>query len=551
MSVPARDDPRWGPVPLPEHIKEIRPQQWDIIQEGVGAFSEGDDVLFIEAPTGAGKSFIAEGIRRIIKARAVYSCTTKALQDQLVRSFPYGKVIKGRANYDTELGKVDEFGNPWNKSWSAITCAECTAPGKPSTCNWCTGRHACPYIQAKEKAISSDLAILNTSYWLLSAEFRARDLVVLDEADLLEGEILNHISVEMSPRTMSKLGIDPPRFKTKPESWANWMYATAMPALTDFIQTHPITVGMPDFPEKLREVRHMRNLYERIYAIKPQVAMGNWIYDGYDEKGGEDRVRFSPIMIDRAGENLVWPAGKKFILMSATILSADLMAEELGLYLPYKSISVPSTFPKANRPIYVCPIADMSFKAKEQSGGQTWRDMVEAIRAILRRHSDERILVHTVSYEFARYLKGSLGNLPRQIITYTTSEGKGDALRQYTNSKNSVMLAASMDRGIDLPDDLCRVQVLAKVPFPNHKKDKRVAARMYKPGGQNWYKSMVIRTIIQACGRGVRHENDHAWTYILDKQFTDNVWQSEFLFPNWFKEAMVWSLTPRALLRSN
>lgn len=86
------------------------------------------------------------------------------------------------------------------------------------------------------------------------------------------------------------------------------------------------------------------------------------------------------------------------------------------------------------------------------------------------------------------------------------------------------------------------------MPFPNFKRDKRVNARMHKPGGDAWYKSQAIRMIIQMSGRAIRHEQDYAVTYILDQQFTDNLWKSEFLFPKWWKEAVKWTLTPYTLL---
>jgi ATP-dependent DNA helicase DinG len=568
--VPARDDPRFGPVPLPEQIQEIRPQQWDIVEQTMEAFESGDDVVFIEAPTGAGKSLIAELTRRLLRARAAYCCSTKVLQDQYVESFPYGRVIKGRANYWTELGKVNEFGQRWDKPWSAITCADCTGAVKVGhqngvpvvrvdQCRWCSNRNQCPYQSAKVRAIHAELAILNTSYFLTDAryggQFWGRDLVVLDEVDLVENEILNQLGVEVSPQRLKKLGIGSPDRKTVEASWARWIHNEALPAIERYLRTLPEPGEPGSSPSAIREWNGMQDLLGNLTDIKPEIARGNWIYDGYDNDG---RVRFAPIRIDGFGEKVLWPTGKKFILMSATILSADLMAEDLGLYLPYRSISVPSMFPIANRPIYITPIADMSFKAKAESNGQTWADMVEGIRAVLRRHPDERILIHTVSYELATYIKEQLKLDPspptefsrRSVITYTESAGKKDALFRYVKESNSVLLAASMDRGVDLPDDMCRVQVIAKVPFANFKKDKRVNARMRMAGGSNWYQSQAIRTLIQMCGRGVRHEEDKAATYILDKQFTDNLWKAAYLFPEWWKEAVVWTLTPRHLLNT-
>lgn len=71
------------------------------------------------------------------------------------------------------------------------------------------------------------------------------------------------------------------------------------------------------------------------------------------------------------------------------------------------------------------------------------------------------------------------------------------------------------------------------------------------PGGDNWYQSQAIKTLIQMSGRAIRHADDKATTYILDSQFTDNMWSKKFLFPRWWTEAIIWDLTPYHLLHAN
>lgn len=97
-----------------------------------------------------------------------------------------------------------------------------------------------------------------------------------------------------------------------------------------------------------------------------------------------------------------------------------------------------------------------------------------------------------------------------------------------------------MDRGIDLPGDACRVQVLVKCPFP-YIGDKQVSARMHSRDGSTWYAIQTIRSIVQMCGRAIRNKDDWAVTYILDEQFKSNLWaRHRGLFPQWFVEGLVW-----------
>lgn len=541
--IPSPRDPIFGPLPLPGHFHEFRENQWFAIQETKERFESGDDVVFLEAPTGSGKSLIGETVRRLFELDALYCCTTKALQDQFKDNFEYGQVLKGRSNYLTELGNVNEFGQPHDRSWSAITCADCTYDPKKGECNWCGIFSFCPFQVAKRRAREAQLAILNTSLFLNDAQhsqnFNKRGLVIIDEADLLEEELMGQVEVDITPSRLEKLGISPPRYRTKQETWKPWIGEVAIPNLDVYV------AGLPKpWEEKLsardvKELNACRNLRRSLRMIEHELEYGGWVYDGQDD----GHVIFRPVRVHRWGEKMIWPHGKKFLLMSATILSADLMADELGLYLPYAMVTVPSSFDPANRPIYVVPIANMSFKNKERG----YEDMIGGVRAVLERHPRERVLVHTVSYELARFLRARLDDLDRPLITYTSSQDKGRALLEYKRKAGAVLFAPSMGRGVDLPDELCRVQVVAKIDFLSLK-DKQVSARLYSTGGTLWYRMKAIRSLIQMTGRGIRHKDDRATTYILDEQFVTNLWTSDYLFPEWWKEAVIWRMTSRQLL---
>lgn len=530
---------------MPDWVTEFRPNQYEIIEQINEAF-QSVDVVFLQAPTGTGKSLIGECSRRLIAGDSIYTCTTKALQDQFMHDFPYAKVIKGRSNYLTEAGIVDQFGNraPSHYKYSAVTCADCTFTPSSGECRWCSSKNLCPYTVAKKRAEQSELAVLNTSYLFTVASkvkvspFLNRDLAIMDEADTLEDELLNHIEVAISNRRMGQMSMDPPAKKTVESSWLDWVTAEALPKTRKYLASLPDPHARTTSADSIKEHGQISELLQRLINLEKELPLGGWIYDGYD-KG--DCV-FRPIKVGRYGNDLLWPHARKFLLMSATILSADLMAEELGLTGSYQLIDIPSNFPVENRQVHVVPIADMTFKNKEQS----WPKMAEGVRAVANKHSDERILIHTVSYDLAQYLCDALDS--SRAIIYRDSRSKQDALTQYKQSRNGILFAASMDRGIDLPDDLCRVQVVAKIPYPNTK-DKRISARMHSSGGKGWYNLQTIRKLIQMTGRGVRSETDWATTYILDSQFNSNIGKADYLFPQWWKDALNYRMSPNKLLR--
>src|SRR5215472_15395998 len=118
---------------LPSWVREFRPWQIQAVQEIMAGFEHGN-VVVLDAPTGSGKTLIAEVVRRLLNERAIYTCHTKALQEQILHDYPYAKVLKGRQNYVVGDEGVD------------ITAADCR---KPSPCPYCPSLSVCPYERAK------------------------------------------------------------------------------------------------------------------------------------------------------------------------------------------------------------------------------------------------------------------------------------------------------------------------------------------------------------------------------------------------------------------
>lgn len=531
----------FGDPPLPQ--THFRPHQW----EAICALYEGFQTykpMILQAPTGAGKSFIAEVVRRLLGGTGVYACTTRALQDQYLASFPYARILKGRSNYLTDSGILDINGN-YDPSlpYSFVTCRDCTYTYETGKCRWCPVFSLCNFQVAKRRANLADLAVTNIAYLLHDlrlrekATFFNRGLTTIDEADVLEDVILSNVELELMPSRRKQLRIGVPLKKTVPEAWLEWVQNEALPKVEERLGQFPQASDIHDI-RTVKEFKQIGNLHDKLLDLKDGLQHGRWVYDGYNDDDPDNaKVIFRPVYVGNFGRRLLFDPSDRVLTMSATILSPDMFADDVGLGQEFGFVDMPSTFPPENRPIYPVPIANMVFKEKRTA----WPRMAKAVAGILRLHPEERILVHTVSFSLADYLRVELARegFRRPIITYSDSRNKELALNQYKAHPHAVMLAASMDRGIDLPDDLCTVQVVAKVPYPNTS-DKRIGARMYGHNGKAWYTAQTIRTIIQMTGRGVRGPEDKAVTYIPDAQFANNLWKNQHLFPRWWKEAVNW-----------
>lgn len=206
--------------------------------------------------------------------------------------------------------------------------------------------------------------------------------------------------------------------------------------------------------------------------------------------------------------------------------------------IQWSEVKVPSQFDPARRPIYIQQIATMSHKNKEVA----YPAIANSIGNVIKRHDGDRILVHSVSYEFTdfiyRFLSTNYPELSERLVSYNQTQGRQRALDVYLAKEASILIAPSLDRGIDLPGNDCRAIVVAKIPYPNLG-DKQINARLHSKDGQLWYTVQAVRSLVQMTGRGMRSKEDFCESYILDEQFMSSIWKkSRNLLPQWWTDAL-------------
>lgn len=522
-------------VPLPGWVTEIRPHQVDAVQEIVEAFKT-HDVVGLDAPTGSGKTLIAELVRRELDLKTLYVCSDKSLMDQFARDFEYAKLLKGRANYPT-LDRPD------------LTADDCTSRGPGDQCFNCNRMDLCPYTVAKREAMRAPLAVTNTAFLMAEANsvgnFSGQPFIVADEADTLEKMLMGYVEYSVSKTRMKDFHVEEPAKGVHKPTLVTW--------LDEFSKK---VGGKLSEEQDAKRARGLLRLYEDTKRVRDELQReierkqtgdgeGKWLRLYDDRNGG---LHLKPVMVDSYGTRNLWRHGRKWLLMSATIISMDEMADSLGLPLSYTTVKVPMTFPVENRPVIMAPVANVVYKEMKTAIPQ----LVHAIGVVIDKHPHERILIHTVSYSLAKELQDGLRHLPnigpRRLVTYTDGRDRERVLSEYKRTPGCVMLAPSMARGIDLPGDLCRVQVIAKTPFLSLA-DAQVSRRTHLPGGDVWYSVQAIRDIVQMTGRAVRSKDDWAITYIFDGQFASNLWRrNKMLFPDWWRESVITNINIREFI---
>jgi len=519
-----------GQPDLPPWLTGLHPHQWDAVEEVVEHYAAGAKVVFVDAPTGSGKTLIGEAVRRVLSrsghaSKALYVCSDRALQDQFLADYDYAKVLKGRANYPTQDGG------------GQVDCSDCTKNAGDADCMWCHNPGQCPYLVAKTQAIKSPLSVLNTAYLLAEANsagvFSERAFSILDECDVLEQVLMGYVEFRVGEKTLKKLRLSAPKKGSHYPTIITWIRDELRPKVMVLIGelTGTRTLWGADV-NKQREINGLKRLAGSIETILKLGAEGdNWVRD--NDAGP---LVLKPIKVDLYGDEVLWSHADKWLLMSATIISPDQMADSLGIEDgTWETVQVPMTFPVENRPIYQIPVASMTYKEKETAEPL----MTQGVLDVVNMHPGDRVLVHAVSYHLAATITRHLrDHLNRPVVTYTNAGEKEAALRKYRATPGAVMVASSMDRGVDLKDDDCRVVIIAKIPYPSLK-DPQVSKRMHMPGGEEWYAVQTVRSIVQMTGRGVRSKEDWAKTYMLDSQFGINVFKrNKMLFPKWWRDAV-------------
>src|SRR6266700_1075324 len=445
---------------------------------------------------------------------ATYCSTTKQLQAQFCRAFP------------------------------VVTCEDCDwKPGHG--CSWCTSKQSCPYAIRKAQALEASCAVLNTAYFLAEANhggnFSDPDrLLVLDEADTLEAQLLDTVSVKLLDHHLQRLRLGVPRLTEQPEQedWSGWAVAAAeltkreageLERAADRLRS----AGGAPYTAAQRRARGWRALATGVSRMAADLAEDTQSWVRVEDDRG---LCFKPIFVRRYGRLLLWRHAGRFILMSATIVAPDQFARDLGLQDDeWEWLELPSTFPAENRPVFYRPAGSMALRHREQ----TLPRMIAELDSILDGYPG-RALVHTHTYGIARRVIASSRHRSR-MLTYAEAGERERVLSRFTSAAGAdqVLVAPSMQRGVDLPDDLCRCVVVLTIPKP-YFGDARVKLRMRSRDGQRWSQVHQVRELCQMTGRGVRHAGDRCDTYILDSEF-ERLWQSPArrLFPAWWREAVV------------
>ncbi|WP_288268605.1 helicase C-terminal domain-containing protein [uncultured Methanobrevibacter sp.] len=517
-----------------------RQGQLEIIQEIEDAISKGYKYIILEAGTGTGKSAIASTLARMYQSAYILTMT-KQLQNQYAREFDF-PLVKGRGNFSCLMGG-DEVTCDMGVCKTTINSKKFFCPFSISKNPTLSGTEAfedsfgnqiyfntenhCNYWQQKADAINSPITLMNYDYAFLELNyvkhFGVRSLLILDEAHNIENKLMKSLELTLSNQRLEKdIKKHISENTLKDGSVEDWILE--IESLYEAYQD----VDLKELP--INKVERIRSTTSRLKSLRDHLEKEpkNWVIDA-----NEEAVSFKPLRVNHYAKDNLLKYGDVCIFMSATILSHKMFTKWLGLKdNEVYYIKVDSPFPASKRPIELKLVGKMSKNRIKDTAPK----MIPVINDILRKHPDDKGLIHTHSYQNSRFITQ---NIPNSRLISHTSLNRQRVLDYFENDDNPLVLVSpSMSEGVDLPYDKCRFQIIYKVPFP-YLGDKQINMRQRRD--KRWYAYKTVMTIMQAYGRGMRAEDDSCTTYILDKDITmlfkSPLYKS--LVPDFFKEAIV------------
>ncbi|MHA1971827.1 MAG: helicase C-terminal domain-containing protein [Candidatus Hodarchaeales archaeon] len=532
----------------------VRPQQqrtYDIIQENWNQYHS----FFCSLPTGSGKTDLAACLL------SEYLKTNKnAKVDILV---PYKMHQDFWQNILEIYGRKHGFSVALLKGRSSYYCPIIKSGANVSPCAFdsqyartCKFRQRCSLLKARRRARKSQVRILN--WWVYKfvdlgedeASFR-----IFDEChNLLNLESLVRFEIEQS---FLEKYINDRELLNKFKSWeTNKLQSKKyvnieqkegisfvrrlQSALIDREQkiaselnTNPDNIDT-NMLRELKRVSEMTDTLSRL-TEKPESSDLQFFFQ-HSRKQNKTKLVIQPFDIAYIFSD-IFKSGKNLFL-SATIGDGEYLAKLLGFDTDHCFfIHESSSFDKNAHPFITLQDAMRLSTANQEKKTQTFKYIRDKMAPILKIMREQKLrgLILTSSFEIASITSKLAKDLHLSVVTHTA--GRSDeAIKDFTLAmKGDVLITPSAWEGISLDDDLGRVCIIPKLPFPMMG-DPIIRKKMQKY--PKFMENEVLISIQQAHGRIQRNPSDWGVTICLDGNIKWLTSKKNKSLEPWFLERM-------------
>ena len=530
-------------------FSEIRQKQQNIINK----INNNPDkrYIIIEAETGVGKSAVA--VAACKNGEKGYIVTsTKQLQNQYMNDFYNQSMasVKGKNNYRCYFE-------------DRLTCNNgyCLVNSKQAA--ECKREHLCPYYNARNRGLKSDIFLTSYKYFLKAADnpntFLPRGTVVFDECHLLENILVEAAEISLSLKELddkysimdnaelqdtvrlSNTSMLKEGYTKENEEWIRKVFDLLENKRKIKLNEIKGQTGTTIDPESLSEeemnaIIEDNDDYLEIDRICRQI--GNFLCSKDIDKYWiieplEDGLLLTPLNVQYIFKNYIERMARdKIIFMSATILNIKGFIEMLGINKDdCLVIRCESDFDPEKSPIYALQNCSTNYNALKDE--KNLKKIKEEVEKILEEHKDEKGIIHTGNSTISKYLKDNIKS-DRLLVRYDNILNNDIVNFHNSSKKPTVLVSSSLNEGIDLKNDLSRFQIIIKLPFLSLA-DSRT--KIKKDIDNDWYLAETFKKFVQQCGRSTRNSEDYSTTYVLDNKFL--YWFNKAKKNKWFSKNFI------------
>lgn len=484
------------------------------------------------APTGTGKTLvnlcaakyaeanwpgqIIPGGGDPLPARTAIVTMTKALQDQVVEENPDCGLfdVRGRSNY-----QCVEFPG------------ESCEHGYDHGChlNW---RNGCPYAQVIEQAKHESTIVINYASWTRHHTNGRRqlghfNLLLCDEAHDIEDAICSAVEVVIFKNEYphSNQPIGDRAFDAA--EWYGWA-ADTLPQYESWLRQTEAMYEQEKSRANLRNVRRLRKKVDKLVTIERDVDPG-WAVDYFAAKRDEpEKWVMQPVWAREYAERSLYVGVERVGLLSGTLTPKAVELAGANLAGQHAYWELPSSFPPDRNPLIHVPTMRMDYKTAN-AGPQYW---VSRVDALINDRLDRKGIIQVTSYELLKAII-AMSQHGKRIIYHHDSRDQKRAVEQFRRAgPGAVLLSPSVSTGLDFPDDLCRYQIIPRIPYPPTKGSAVMERR--RDEDRDYQNHVMCQKLIQMCGRGGRSADDWCENLVIDDRIEWMFAKMRDLMPKYF-----------------
>lgn len=382
----------------------------------------------------------------------------------------------------------------------------------PCCQQWGKRKHVCDYVKQQRMIRAVPRGLMNYYMYMSlgnSGRQQAPNLVI-DEAHGVIGTLQDLNGYKM---------------------WQHdWHYPNWVRDTKSFLKWIAGRKSVTTIDEKEKEM--LQFVDQQLQSSRPQYVFQRTKLDWMRTKEPElrDCILWKPVDISRPDVPLWKRDIQKLVLMSATLSRRDI--EALGLHKKrVLLIQGHSPIPKTQRPVILDSVISLNY-GNLVPGTEQVANYIHNVLAP--RHEGEKGVIHA-TYQQAELLRKHLKGSRYIFHDRYDKQEKYEQFLKATPESGAILVASGLYEGIDLPGDLGRWQVVAKVPWLSLADP---AVKYKADSDRGWYDWETLKVIIQASGRVCRTPQDHGLTYIVDGSIIPLYERNKKQLPEWFTEAV-------------